>query len=139
MSLRVRNLTFDCADAHALAGFWSQVLGWNIYFDDDPEVFLAPSFPPSPDGGPNMLFIPVPEGKSAKNRVHFDLAPIQGTRDDEVTRLLALGATQVADHRTGNGGGWVVMADPEGNEFCIERSPDERGAAGPKRFRIEAS
>ena len=70
MSVRIHNITFDCADARALAGFWSTLTGWNVYYDDDPEVVLAPSFPYD---GTGMLFIPVPEGKTAKNRLHLDL------------------------------------------------------------------
>ena len=69
MALHVHNITFDCADARALAGFWSTVTGWNVYYDDDPEVLVAPHFPHE---GPGLLFIPVPEGKSVKNRVHLD-------------------------------------------------------------------
>jgi hypothetical protein len=82
----------------------------------------------SPDGGPVLLFGPVPEGKSGKNRVHLDLQPTDRSRDEEVARLLELGATQVADHRRDDGTGWVVLADPEGNEFCVERSAAERAA-----------
>ncbi|MFT4217581.1 MAG: VOC family protein [Micropruina sp.] len=79
------------------------------------------------DHGHRVLFIEVPEPKTVKNRMHFDLRPGTGSRDDEVERVLALGATLVADHRgiTGPGTGWVVLADPEGNEFCILRSPAE--------------
>jgi predicted enzyme related to lactoylglutathione lyase len=68
----------------------------------------------------------VPEPKTVKNRVHLDLMPDDRTRDEEVERLLGIGATLVADHRRPDGAGWVVLADPEGNEFCIERSAAER-------------
>ena len=86
-----------------------------------------------PDGGHPLLFIEVPEGKSVKNRIHFDLRPSDGTRDEELERLLGLGATQVDDQRNdGPGTGWVVLADPEGNEFCILRASDEV-EAGPRR------
>ena len=137
MVATLRNITFDCADAHALAGVWGQVLGWNVYFDDDPEVLVMPSFPRHGDG-PSLLFIPVPEGRSAKNRMHLDIAPTERTRDEEVARLLELGATVVEDHRTADGAGWVWMADPEGNDFCVERSPAERGAPGSSRYFVEA-
>jgi hypothetical protein len=70
----------------------------------------------------------VPEAKASKNRVHLDLLPAEQTRDQEVARLLELGATMVADHRRPDGTGWVVLADPEGNEFCVERSASERAA-----------
>jgi hypothetical protein len=75
----------------------------------------------SPDGHTRVLFIEVPDDKQVKNRLHFDLRPTDGTREQEVERVLGLGATQVADLRRSDGGGWVVLADPEGNEFCILR------------------
>jgi len=68
----------------------------------------------------------VPEPKTVKNRVHLDLMPDDRTRDEEVERLLGIGAALVADHRKPDGGGWVVLADPGGNEFCVERSAAER-------------
>jgi predicted enzyme related to lactoylglutathione lyase len=83
----------------------------------------------APDGSYNLLFVKVPEAKVVKNRVHVDLQAIDSTRDHEVVRLVALGATVVADRRRPDGAGWVVLADPEGNEFCVERSADERAAA----------
>lgn len=136
MASSLRNITVDAGDAHALARFWAAALGWNVYFDDDPEVLVAPTFPPV--DSPTMLFIPVPEPRSAKNRMHVDLSPTEGTRDEEVERLIGLGATVVEDHRTDKGGGWVWMADPEGNDFCVERSAAERaGAARPRAFRLE--
>jgi predicted enzyme related to lactoylglutathione lyase len=136
MSLRVRNLTFDCSDAHSLAHFWAEALGWNVYFDDDPEVLVASSFP-APDGGPaTLLFIPVPEGKTAKNRLHLDLSPETGTRDEQVERLIGLGARLVDDRRKPDGTGWAVLADPEGNEFCVERSRGERGEVGSHTIRV---
>ena len=77
--------------------------------------------------GISLLFIPVPEGKVVKNRMHLDLTPTARTRDEEVTRLLGIGATMVGDYRRPDGSGWVTLADPEGNEFCVERSAAERG------------
>ncbi|MFL6002002.1 MAG: VOC family protein [Nocardioides sp.] len=133
MSVRIHNITFDCADARALAGFWSTLTGWNVYYDDDPEVVLAPSFP---HDGTGMLFIPVPEGKTAKNRLHLDLSPERGTRDEMVEAAVAAGATVVEDHRGADGKGWVTLTDPEGNEFCLERSESERGTPQPRSFRI---
>jgi antitoxin (DNA-binding transcriptional repressor) of toxin-antitoxin stability system len=73
-----------------------------------------------------LLFIRVPEGKTVKNRLHFDLVPLNRTRDAEVERLLAAGAVLASDQRRPNGRGWVVLADPEGNEFCVETSEAER-------------
>jgi predicted enzyme related to lactoylglutathione lyase len=133
MAVRIHNITFDCADARRLATFWSTLTGWNVYYDDDPEVVLAPSFPHEATG---MLFIPVPEGKTAKNRLHLDLSPEQGTRDEMVERAVAAGASVIGDHRTDDGSGWVTLTDPEGNEFCIERGVAERGAPEPRSFRI---
>jgi hypothetical protein len=72
-----------------------------------------------------LLFIGVPEVKRVKNRVHLDLRPLEGSRDDEVERLLALGASVLHDRRNADGTGWVVLADPEGNEFDILRSEAE--------------
>jgi predicted enzyme related to lactoylglutathione lyase len=136
MTSRIRNITVDCgSDARKLASFWAEVLGWHVYYDDDPEVLIAPSFP-APDDSTGMLFIPVPEGRTVKNRLHFDLQPTDRTREEEVERLLALGATVVEDHRNADGGGWVWMADPEGNDFCVERSVSERSAATPRAFRV---
>jgi hypothetical protein len=78
----------------------------------------------------------VPEGKTAKNRVHLDLEPSGSTRDEQVEQALALGATLVGDHRKPDGSGWVTLADPEGNELCIERSSAERPAPGTKAWRL---
>ncbi len=130
MTARPHNITFDCADPYALARFWAQVTG----YQEDPENPNQPGDPEGlllgPGGQPNLLFIAVPEPKTVKNRVHLDLRPEDGTRDQEVERLLGIGATLVADHRRPDGTGWVVLADPEGNELCIERSAAERQATG---------
>jgi hypothetical protein len=128
MTARVRNITFDCADPYRLAGFWSQVTGYREDPQDpnrpeDEEAALV-----GPDGQANLLFIRVPEAKTVKNRVHLDLMPTDRTRDEEVDRLLGIGATLVADLRRPDGTGWAVLADPEGNELCVERSAAERAA-----------
>ena len=136
MPSRFRNITFDCTDAPTLARFWAEALGWQLFSDDDPEVLVAPSFPHTGDG-PTMLFIPVPEPRTAKNRMHLDVSPATGTRDEEVARLQGLGATIVEDHRNGDGSGWVWMADPEGNDFCVERSAAERAAPSSRHYRLE--
>ncbi|MFE6100212.1 VOC family protein [Streptomyces laurentii] len=125
MSSLVRHVTIDCSDAYALASFWAEVLDSQLSDDDkpgDPEATVD-----SP--GASLLFIQVPEGKSVKNRVHLDLSPQDRTRDEEVARVLALGATLADDRRRPDGTGWAVLADPEGNEFCVERSQAERDAA----------
>lgn len=133
MSVRVHNITFDCADSRKLAEFWSAMTGWHLFFDDDPEVVVAPSYPYA---GTGLLFIPVPEGKSAKNRLHLDLEPEDMTRDEAVSLAIELGGQILADHRNPDGSGWVTMADPEGNEFCVERSNAERGTQGSRQIRI---
>ena len=103
----------------------------------DLQVVRAPNEPGheecmifSPDESHRLLFIEVEDAKQVRNRVHLDLRPTDRPRDEEVERVTGLGATVVQDCRTDDGRGWVVMADPEGNEFCILRSDDERRAAG---------
>lgn len=125
MTSLLHNITFDCRDAYELGRFWSRVTGQPLADDDhpgDPEAHIA--LP----AGPGLLFIQVPEGKTVKNRVHLDIQPAATTRDEEVERLLSLGATLVDDQRRPDGSGWAVLADPEGNEFCVERSAAERAA-----------
>ncbi|MBX9425818.1 MULTISPECIES: VOC family protein [Streptomyces] len=124
MSSLVRHVTIDCADAYALATFWAQALDAKVSDDDQPgdEEALVES------AGAGLLFIQVPEPKAVKNRVHLDLQPQDRTRDEEVERLLALGATLLDDRRNPDGTGWATLGDPEGNEFCVERSAAERAA-----------
>jgi hypothetical protein len=129
MTARIRTITFDCKQWEPLVAFWSQVGDYaenpdNPNSPGDPEGLLT-----SPTTGINLLFLPVPESKTVKNRVHLDLTPTDRTRDEEVARLIDLGATLYADHRQEDGTGFVVLADPEGNEFCVERSEAERAAA----------
>ncbi len=125
MAPTVLNVTFDTADAYALATFWSAVMAAPLAADDfpgDPEASIElPT-------GLHLYFQTVPEPKVAENRVHICLRP-DVPRDEEVARVLALGATIVDDRRDpapGEDGGWVVFADPEGNEFCVLRSAAER-------------
>ena len=95
--------------------FWSQALGWPLVWDQDEETAIR-----APDGtGPFITWGPPLVPKTGKNRLHLDIAPVDRTRDEEVTRLLELGAQLVGDHRRPDGSGWVVLADPEGNEFCV--------------------
>lgn len=124
----VQNVAIDCADAYELARFWSEVTGCPLNPEDRPGDPEAQVMLP---GGPVLHFNQVPEKKTIKNRVHLCLRP-ETSRDEEVERLLGLGATFVADHRKADGTGWVVLADPEGNEFCVLRSEAER-ACNPDR------
>ncbi|MFG2904283.1 VOC family protein [Kitasatospora sp. NPDC048286] len=126
MASLVRHVTIDCADPYALAGFWVEALEGTLGADDNPgdEMAVVES------AGASLLFIRVPEGKSVKNRVHLDLQPQDRGRDEEVERLVALGATVLEDHRRPDGKGWVTLSDPEGNELCVERSQAERVATG---------
>jgi catechol 2,3-dioxygenase-like lactoylglutathione lyase family enzyme len=112
MACRFTELIVDARDSEAQARFWSEVLGWRAA-ERDGLHFLTPPDPSIP----LMVFVPVPEGKSVKNRLHIDVSPTDGTRDEEVDRLLAVGATR-ADVGQGDVG-WVVLQDPEGNEFCV--------------------
>ncbi len=127
MTCVVGSITFDCADPYPLAQFWSAVTGFAVDDDGSPgdrEVGLTP-----PDGHPMLLFIRVPEDRRTKNRLHLDVLPKPGTtREEEVERLRALGASVVDDRRMADGRGWVVMADPEGNELCVERGEHERAS-----------
>jgi predicted enzyme related to lactoylglutathione lyase len=125
MSLNpVRHITIDAVDTARLAAFWAQVTGYAIDPDeDDDEALLLPPH----ENAPGILFVAVGDKKAGKNRVHLDIQPPTGTRDEFVDRMLALGATIYEDHRSPDGLGWVTMCDPEGNEFCVERSAGERG------------
>ena len=122
----VRHISFDAHDPYALALFWSELTGYTVTDEDAPgddEVLIESGQP----GVPGLLFLRVPDTKTVKNRVHLDIQSPSGTRDEEVKRLLGLGARIVDDRRTEDGMGWAVMADPEGNEFCVERGAVERG------------
>ncbi|MFD8749553.1 VOC family protein [Kitasatospora sp. NPDC059577] len=121
----LQNVAIDCTNAYELARFWSRVTGRPVDPEDGPgseetQVLLAE--------GPVLYFHQVPEPKTIKNRVHLCLRP-DTSRDHEVERLLGLGATLVGDHRNPDGTGWAVLADPEGNEFCVLRSESDRAAA----------
>lgn len=126
----IRTITFDCTDPGVVGRFWELLLGWPLETTPDGSgaFDIGEAFLTNPRGGPNLLFQRVPEPKQVKNRVHLDLGPTDRTRDLEVKRLSAAGATVVGDHRNPDGTGWVVMADPEGNEFCVERSDAERSS-----------
>lgn len=111
MGLEWEQVAVDASDPQALGRWWAQALGW-VVVDDDPQEF---EIRPREDRLPGLLFIAVPEGKSVKNRLHLDFRP-QDQRA-EVDRLLSLGA-RPADVGQGEQT-WVVLQDPEGNEFCV--------------------
>jgi glyoxalase superfamily protein len=113
MTVRIAQLAMDAANPAALADFWCHVLSWTVLEQDDGIVSIGPS-----DGGPGFDLIAVPEAKTVKNRLHLDLRADNSTQDVEVARLLALGA-RPADVGQGPDVSWVVLADPEGNEFCV--------------------
>jgi predicted enzyme related to lactoylglutathione lyase len=121
VGLAIRYIDVDCADPYRVASFWSEVLGYPQHPDDSPgddECEVV-----APAGQPSLLFQRVPEAKAGKNRLHLDLRARAAGQDAEVDRVLALGATIVDDRRQVRPGGWVVLADPEGNEFCIDPIP----------------
>ena len=112
MASRFYHLAIDCADPRRLARFWAAALGQRVLSEEDDEVIVGAD----EHAYPGLCFLPVPEGKSVKNRLHIDLDP--DDQDAEVERLLALGARR-ADVGQGPDATWVVLADPEGNEFCV--------------------
>jgi hypothetical protein len=114
MSARFTELVVDALDPSALSEFWSAVLGWPATgADEDGDVEIA-----DPSGAlPTLLFARVPEAKTVKDRLHIDVSPVGCDQDEELTRLLALGARRI-DIGQGDPS-WVVLADPEGNEFCL--------------------
>ncbi|MFF7655006.1 VOC family protein [Streptomyces sp. NPDC007983] len=126
MTSRFTELVVDCHDPERLAAFWCAVLDFTVIERSESDVEIG-SWEPTVEKvrdrqmPPTLLFIRVPEGKTVKNRLHLDVSPIDGSTDDEVTRLLGLGATKV-DVGQGPGRSWVVLADPEGNEFCVLRT-----------------
>ncbi|MFC4108269.1 VOC family protein [Micromonospora zhanjiangensis] len=128
MTSFISHTSVDCADAYPLSRWWQGVLDYVEDPDDPNEPGHEECLIMSRDRTHRLLFIEVPEPKQVKNRIHFDLRPVEGARDDELTRLVELGATTVDDRRNPDGTGWVVLADPEGNEFCILRSNAEVAA-----------
>ena len=131
MTSFISHTTIDCHNAYELSEWWKPVLGYADLEDDPNLPGHEECMIRDPETGHLVLFIEVPDTKTVKNRIHFDLRPSAGTRDEEVERLLGIGATEVDDQRDhyGPGVGWVVMADPEGNEFCVLRSDGERAEA----------
>jgi hypothetical protein len=116
MASKFTELVIDCADARRLAEFWAAVLGWQPTGRYREAVEIAGP----PGSGPSLVFIPVPEAKAVKNRLHIDVNPVGREQEQEVERLLGLGARRI-DIGQGQPT-WVVLADPEGNEFCVLRA-----------------
>ncbi len=117
MAVRLYSVLIDSADPKALGRWWAKALEWEVTLEDDDEVDVAAGR--RPDGKeiePILTFLLVADKKTTKNRLHIDLVP--DDRDAEVERLLAMGATR-ADVGQGDDVSWVVLADPEGNEFCV--------------------
>ena len=133
MVSRFSEICVDCHDPKMLADFWCAALGYAILEESSDLIEIGPSDLPTDDdfaewkarlraapSAPTILFVVVPEGKTVKNRLHIDISPIDATHEEEVERILALGATK-ADIGQGEVT-WTVMRDPEGNEFCVLRS-----------------
>ena len=130
MTSRLTEISIDCADPAALAAFWCEVLGYAVLDTTDDLVEIGPSRGPDAEllkavrrgpVAPTLFLAKVPEGKVGKNRLHLDVSPVDCTQAEEVARLEALGARPADVGQTG-AESWVVMADPEGNEFCVLRS-----------------
>ena len=118
-NLRIQCITIDAHDLKKVASFWAAALDWKITFEDENEISLE-LLDESPEVGriPDILFIKVPDDKAVKNRLHLDLRPQD--QSIEVARLESLGAKKIEIGQSDyDGTTWVVMADPEGNEFCV--------------------
>jgi predicted enzyme related to lactoylglutathione lyase len=123
MTSLLDTVTFDCADPRHLADFWARSLGWEVSGVDDEGASISPAGTTDDTPWQGMYFQKVPEGKVVKNRVHLDLRPLDSMAA-EVERSVALGAT-VQGRVDEEGSFWTVMLDPEGNEFCILRGPED--------------
>jgi len=127
MNLCIQCLCIDTPDPAGLASFWQSALGWRRTYEQEDEVVLEPPAGSREDGVvPDLLFLRVPEGKAGKNRLHLDLRPVDQAAD--VARLEELGAVR-ADVGQGADVSWIVMADTEGNEFCVLRPLTEEELA----------
>jgi hypothetical protein len=132
MALRWYTVVVDCIDIAAQSRWWAEALGWKPVYESPDEVVLIPGYAtpelvesmPWDRVPPGLVFVPVADGKSVKNRLHIDLAPhTSDDRDAEIARLLAMGATRLDVGQAGDAT-WDVLADPEGNEFCVLSSRD---------------
>jgi hypothetical protein len=116
MASRLTEIVVDCHDPAVLAAFWTAALDYHVVSTEGDQVEIA-AWPTAGPGVPTLVFVPVPEGKSVKNRMHLDIRPVDRPYADELQRLVELGARR-ADIGQGDVP-WVVLADPEGNEFCL--------------------
>lgn len=113
VTVRIGDIVIDCADPGRAAEFWCAALGYRITDTDDTGVAVAGA-----SSAPTLLFLASSDRKLHKNRIHFDVCPTEGrTRDQEVERLESLGATRIDAEQPSRS--WIVMADPDGNEFCV--------------------
>ncbi|HYN28281.1 MAG TPA: VOC family protein [Dermatophilaceae bacterium] len=132
MALRWYSVVVDCHDIAAQTRWWAETLAYTVIYEDEHEVAVIPTWMPTDalsaghfgQQPPGLVFVPVEEGKAVKNRLHIDLAPhTSQDRDAEVARLLERGATRV-EVGQGQDVTWTVLADPEGNEFCVLSARD---------------
>jgi catechol 2,3-dioxygenase-like lactoylglutathione lyase family enzyme len=132
MTSFISHTTIDCRNAYELSEWWKPVLGYVDIEDDPNEPGHQECMIRDTETGHQLLFIEVHDPSPGKPRIHFDMRPREGSRDEEVERLLEYGATLYEDHRGiyGPGSGWVTLADPEGNLICILRSQAELKAQG---------
>lgn len=129
MVSRVSHTTVNCRNAFELSEWWKRVLDYTDVPGDPNEPGHEECMIVDPRTGHRLLFIEVAHLQDPVGRVHLDLAPQDRRRDEEIDRVLGLGAVEVADRRRPDGSGWMVLADPVGNQFCILRSDEERAAA----------
>jgi len=116
MPLTLHHVVIDAHDLPKLAQFWTQALGWKVLSEREREIVIGPD----PHAAVGICLMPTTDAKTLKNRVHLDLTTSAADRDQEIERLLALGAQRVDIGQTGKES-WTVLADPEGNEFCVVR------------------
>lgn len=126
MAARLSHLSINCTNAFELSEWWEGVLGYVDVPDDPDEPGDEECMILDPNCGHRLLFIEVEHLQESPGRLHLGLAPTDRLRDDEIERVVALGASTVADRRKPDGTGWTVLADPAGNQFCIVRSDEER-------------
>jgi catechol 2,3-dioxygenase-like lactoylglutathione lyase family enzyme len=128
MASRVSHTSINCTNAFELSNWWKHLLGYTDVTGDPNEAGDEECMIIDPESGHRLLFIEVESLQEADGRIHLDLAPTDRWRDDEIERAVALGAIEVADRRKADGTGWMVLADPSGNHFCIVRSDAERSS-----------